>query len=310
MLKYQWNIIGNRPVLKSLEQDLANGKLAHAYLFDGTDNIGKYTAAKIFAHIAQCPNDYCHECSVCQEIDKGYHSDTMEIIDNGESIKIETIRETLAKLYMSKQSAYKILLIQNIERMTAEAANAMLKTLEDPPEGVMFLLTTSRVQDTLSTIISRVRTMHFHRLSDQQVREVLEQCFPLAETSMLDLIVTYAVGKPGKAYRLMEDPGLLETYQRRYNDFDLLLKKRDVTGGFAMIQDLVKSSKEEDGSHELQDFLDLFLAMVRQRMIDAHDDREAMARLSTLADKTLHVFDLLKRNVNTRLLLENLMLSL
>ena len=310
MLKYQWNIVGNTSVLQSLEQDLAKGKLAHAYLFDGTDNIGKYTAAKIFAHIAQCPNDYCHSCSVCQEIDKGYHSDTIELVDDGESIKIETIRETLAKLYMSKQSAYKILLIQNIERMTAEAANAMLKTLEDPPEGVIFLLTTSRLQDALSTIISRVRTLHFHRLSDQQVREVLEQCFPLAESTMIDLIVTYAVGKPGKAYRLMEDPGLLETYQRRYNDFDVLLKKRDVSAGFVMVQDLVKSSKEEEGSHELHDFLDLFLAMVRQRMIEAHDDHETMMRLGALADKTLQVFNLLKRNVNTRLLLENLMLSL
>jgi len=310
MLKYQWNIIGQDNTLKALEQDLASGKLSHAYLFEGTDNVGKFTAAKIFAHIAQCPNDFCHTCSTCLEIEKGYHSDTIEVADDGESIKIEAVREALAKLNLSKQSPYKIFLVQNIERMTTEAANAILKTLEDPPENVMFLLTTSRLQDVLPTIISRVRVMHFHRLSDEQVKEVLLQLFPLAEPAMMDLIATYAVGKPGKAYRLMHEPGLLETYQKRYTAFDVLLQKRDVADGFVMVNDLVKSAKEEENAHELNDFLDLFLAMVRRQMVQAHDDPEAMLRLGKLADKTLHVFDLLKRNVNTRLLLENLMLSL
>ena len=307
---YNWKIKGHDRVIAELEKELVAGNISHAYLFAGPDNVGKYTVAKTLARILQCENNFCHTCSTCAEIEKGYHSDTLELLDDGESIKIDTVRDLTLKLNMSKNSRRKILLIQNIERMTLESANAMLKTREDPPEGVVFLLTTGRIKDVLPTILSRVRTYNFQRLTEQSVVELLQTAYPLADTDMISQVASFAAGKPGKAISLMQNPGLLDEARKMYNDIRIFVKKPDRANEFAYIADIVKTGKDNEGSDVIRDFLDTFTAVLRQEMLEKAKNGESVQKFTALIEEAQQARDLLKRNVNNRLLLENLVLHL
>ncbi len=309
-LQYNWGVFGHDEKLRELESDMREGNIAHAYLLAGSDNIGKFLVAKKMAHILQCENNYCHDCAVCHEIEKGYHSDTLEIVDDGESLKIEEIRAVLTRLHLSKQSPYKILLIQNIERMPLEAANAMLKILEDPPERVVFILTTSRQQEVLATIISRVRLFRFKRLGDLELQHLLHELYPLTETDQVAMLSSLALGRPGVAVSFMEKPELYDVYRKMYDDIYILLKKPDIASQFMYISDLVKSKKEHDNSELIRDFLDIFVTVARKELLDAvgRGDIEQERSLVKLVTRAQKGADLLKHNVNVKLLLENLML--
>lgn len=311
-LTYNWNIAGHDEVLQTLEADLASDHLSHAYLFAGPDNVGKYTVAKKLAHILQCAQNFCFECSTCQEIDKGYHADTLELLDDGSSVKIEQIRKVLERLNMTTQSPYKVFLLENIERMTIESSNALLKTLEDPPENVIFLLTTSRVKDILPTIVSRVRIAPFHRLDDETMAALIKKQHPMAESDVVETVAALALGRPGKALSLLGDPEMYEQYRKMYADIEMFLQNPDRVNQFLYIEELTTNAKEV-GQQLIQEFLDIFqLVLRKQLLMDVRGEHGIFSR-----DKLLHLLDqvqksqeLLKRNVNSRLLLENMMLSL
>lgn len=311
-LTYNWNIAGHDEVLQTLEADLASDHLSHAYLFAGPDNVGKYTVAKKLAHILQCAQNFCFECSTCQEIDKGYHADTLELLDDGSSVKIEQIRKVLERLNMTTQSPYKVFLLENIERMTIESSNALLKTLEDPPENVIFLLTTSRVKDILPTIVSRVRIAPFHRLDDETMATLIKKQHPMAEPDVVETVAALALGRPGKALSLLGDPEMYEQYRKMYADIEMFLQNPDRVNQFLYIEELTTNAKEV-GQQLIQEFLDIFqLVLRKQLLMDVRGEHGIFSR-----DKLLHLLDqvqksqeLLKRNVNSRLLLENMMLSL
>jgi DNA polymerase-3 subunit delta' len=273
--------------------------------------VGKFSVAKTLAHILQCENNFCHTCPTCLEIDRGCHSDTIERGDNGESIKIEEIRNALASLHVSRNSPYKILLMQNIERMSLESANAMLKTLEDPPGKVVFILTTSRLKEIIPTIISRVRICNFQRLADGSVREYIHSIYPLAEEDLLDQVSAFAMGKPGRAVSFMQNPALLDDARKMYNDISLFVKMPDRANEFGYIERVVQQAKDNDNDRMIRDFLDIFTAVLRKKLLDENGSPQE-ARLKTIAliKEAQKAQDLLKRNVNNRLLLENLMLGL
>jgi DNA polymerase III subunit gamma/tau len=308
---YNWNIVGHDRVIADLERDLATRNIPNAYLFAGPEGVGKFTVAKTLAHILQCENNFCHACPTCREIDRGCHSDTIEMGNNGESIKIEEIRNVLPSLHMSRNSAYKILLMQDIERMPSEAANAMLKTLEDPPEKVVFLLTTSHLKEIIPTIISRVRIYNFQRLADSQVREYVHGLYPLTEKELLDQVSAFAMGKPGRAASFMQNPALFDDARKMYNDISLFVKAPDRINEFGYIAQMVQRTKEEENNRIIRDFLDIFTAVLRKKLLDTDaSDEEVRKKTIALIKEAQRAQDLLKRNVNNRLLLENLMLGL
>jgi len=312
-LKYQWDIIGHDKALMALEGDMGHGNVAHAYLFAGPDHVGKYSVAKRFAHLLQCENGFCGECHVCQEIEKGYHADTVEMADNGESVKIEQIRGVLDRLNMTRQGAYKVFLLDNIERMTLESANALLKTLEDPPDGVIFLLTTSRLKEIIPTILSRVRLLKMSRLTDNAMTQLLEKHFPLAEKEITDTVSSLALGRPGKALALLNDPQLYDQYRKMYGDIEMFLRQPDRVNQFLYIEELSASAKEEKSQRLIQEFLDIFQFVLRKELLLASRGERGIfppEKLLRLLEQVRKTQELLKRNVNARLLLENMMLSL
>jgi DNA polymerase III subunit delta' len=312
---YNWNIVGHKNITLALEETIKSGNVSHAYLFAGSDSVGKFTVAKTFAHILQCPDNFCRNCPVCREIDNGTGADTIEIGDDGESIKIDRVRSVLANLNMSKHCPYKILLIKNIERMGVDSANAILKTLEDPPENVIFLLTTSRLKDILPTIVSRVRVYNFSRLPESQVREVISSAYPLAGGDLTARIVSYAMGRPGRAIRLMQNSDDAEKARKMFEDINVFINKPDISASFAYISRMKKDAKDQKEHGDKIDkteieFLDIFVALLRKKLLNTETSNAEKIKIISLVKEIYKSHDLLKRNVNARLLLENLMLNL
>lgn len=300
-MKYNWSIIGHEKQLQMIERDIESGNLAHAYLLVGPNSVGKSTVAKKLAGILQCEKDFCHDCSTCLQVTKGSHIDTVELLDDKESIKIESVRKLIDRLNMTRQSKYKIVLIQRLERMTTEAANSFLKTLEEPPERTIFIMTTNNIKLLMPTVVSRVRTIKFLNVSSTYLEETLQKLFPESDAETLNKVALFSMGMTGRAMHLMENPEALSNYVKLYNDVNNLLDHKNIVDRFSYAEDLLT----EDGQLEL--FFNMLTHVLRSKILDA--DAKTDHHLKTLS-KIDDAGMLLKKNVNNRLVLENLMLSL
>jgi len=310
-LTYSWNIKGHDKILQSLERDIHDGNLAHGNLFVGPDGIGKFAVAKKMANILQCDLSGCMSCENCIAIERGLHADTIVIPNDGEKIKIEQMRDLIGKVHITRQSRFKIVLVKDIERMTEESANAFLKTLEDPPEGVLYLLTSSKIREVIPTIISRVRVYKFSRLHDEKVMKLLTESFPLSEQKSLEMATALSNGKPGKALKLLKNPELLDSHRKLYEDINIMVKNPDKVTQSLYIAELTTAVKETGNNRLIHDFLEMFELVLRNFLVADEGENVIMPRekAAELLVKSSTVRESLKRNVNTRMLLENLMFS-
>ena len=322
---YKWPIIGHEQQVEKLENDLNSGNLSHAYLFVGPDKVGKFLVAKTLAGILQCPKNYCRQCATCLQIQKGSHIDTVEIRDNGESIKIDEVRALLSTLHMTVQSNYKIVLMDNIGRMTPDAIGCFLKTLEEPNTKTVFLMTANNLLELPSTIVSRSRVMKFPPLSDKKLKakiaEMGEELQLIAGPDMIEKASMLSLGRPGKAIELLRDRDSLSEYLRFYNDIRAFFRDKDLTKRFLYVLGIVDKDKEEGNSKGLDTFLEIFLHIARSLLnakIESgnaeNEDFPEIIRFSrqdflNLIHKIEETRYLISRNINTKLALENLMLS-
>lgn len=304
---YNWNIIGHKKQLEFIENDIKTGNLAHAYIFAGTSKIGKFSIAKQFVNILQCPNNFCHDCPTCTQIQKGGHPDTIVLDDETESIKIETIREIIGRLQMTKQAKCKILLIKKAERFTPEAANCLLKTLEEPPPDTIIVMTTDNVRGLLPTIVSRARIIKFSGYSNKFLTEKLKEMYPDTDEETIRKVCALSLGKSGKAIKLFENTDLLASYKTMYNLLCEFLEKKPLYKKFQVIEDVVQENEK------IPEFLDIFTHLVRSRLyqgIESQDQNtQKQKHLLQLLSEIEETRNLLKRNVNPRLVLENLALK-
>lgn len=310
-MKYNWSIIGHEKQLESLERDIETGGLAHAYLLSGPNSVGKSTVAKKLAGILQCENDFCHKCSACKQVEKGCHLDTVELSDDGESIKIEEVRKLIERLSMTPQSPYKILLIQKFERMTTEAANSFLKTLEEPPPRTIFIITTNNIRALLPTVVSRVRVLKFNSVSDQYLSAFLKKSYPESDEETVKKVSLFSLGKTGKAVQLMENPETLASYLEIYHQVQNFLDHRSLVDRFSYVEELVADE------NKLERFFELILNVLRSKLLASatgeHQTIKPETSSPAYADMLSKIEEagiLLRRNVNARLVLENLMISL
>lgn len=298
-MKYNWSIIGHEKVLEQIEADIESGNIFHAYLLAGPKSIGKSTVARKMAGILQCENDFCHECKTCLQIQRASHIDTTEFPDDGTSIKIGDIRKMLERVNMSSQSKRKIFLIQSVERMTLEAANSFLKTLEEPPEDTIFLMTTSNPGLLLPTITSRVRTVKFENVSAAFLMKKLKELYPERSEEEIEKAGLFSLGRTGKAVQLIENPEVLSDYSRIYNDIQNFLKFRNLAERFGYVENIYQDLAQTEI------FLELLAHVLRTKMLDEGSGIYAN-KLSKIDETAM----LLQKNVNARLALENLMLTL
>ena len=170
-------IVGQQHVVRSLTHALDQDRLHHALLFTGTRGVGKTTLARIFAKSLNCEqgvsSNPCGECSACREVDQGRFVDLIEI-DAASRTKVEDTRELLDNVqYAPSRGRYKVYLIDEVHMLSNHSFNALLKTLEEPPQHVKFILATTDPQRLPVTVLSRCLQFNLKRLSDQLIAEHL-----------------------------------------------------------------------------------------------------------------------------------------
>ena len=171
------DLVGQQHVVKALQNALANGRLHHAYLLTGTRGVGKTTIARILAKSLNCENaqhgEPCGQCDTCQAIDAGRFVDLLEI-DAASNTGIDNIREVLENAqYAPTAGKYKVYIIDEVHMLSKSAFNAMLKTLEEPPEHVKFILATTDPHKVPITVLSRCLQFVLRNMTAQQVSEHL-----------------------------------------------------------------------------------------------------------------------------------------
>lgn len=173
------DMVGQEHVTKTLTNAIMQEKVAHAYLFSGPRGTGKTTTAKVLAKALNCEQregvEPCNHCSTCLSIDQGNAMEVLEI-DAASNRGIDEIRDLREKVRLSAgESKFKVYIIDEVHMLTTEAFNALLKTLEEPPERVVFILATTEVHKIPLTILSRVQRFEFHRIPLEQIINRLEQ---------------------------------------------------------------------------------------------------------------------------------------
>jgi len=222
------DIVGQEHITKTLVNALRQEKIAHAYLFSGPRGTGKTTAAKILAKALNCEQrngeEPCNLCASCLSIDHGSAMEVFEI-DAASNRGIDEIRDLRENIKLSAmQGKHKVYIIDEVHMLTTEAFNALLKTLEEPPAQVVFILATTEVQKIPLTILSRVQRFEFHRISVENIQKRLDEvCTSLSRQVNSNALVVIAQKSEGglrdalsilDQCLLQDDPiGVEEVYQ-------------------------------------------------------------------------------------------------
>ena len=227
------NILGNRNIKELLQEAVKANKVSHSYLFVGQAGIGKKMIATEFAKAILCLSDnkYCNNCKSCLEFDGNNNPDFILIEPDGNNIKIDQIRNMQRKVQEKPIiSNSKVYIINSADLMTKEAQNALLKTLEEPPEFVTIILVGENENEFLATIKSRCMILHFNSISSSDMEKYLEENYNMNVTSnMLDVFQ----GSIGKAIELkdkQEEYLSIESAIENLEKEDLidLIKKLDI----------------------------------------------------------------------------------
>ena len=313
----QHPIIGHEQIIEQLLHAIESDRIAGAYLFAGPAYIGKETVARYFAKSINCTaseQGSCDKCLSCRKIDNGNHPDVQIIQPSGTWMKIDQIRE-LQKwiVYQPLEGKRKVYILTEADCMNLEAANCLLKTLEEPPAGSVLILITSNLDALLPTIRSRCQIIDFHPLPIPDLAAYLIQQFSLAEHKAFP-IASLSGGAVGKAL----------TRLRGEEDFSQesipeIMETRDRLAAFRIAEQL--SQNQEALDHLVTWYRDLLLlhqgAPIDSLTHTNHADslrhlasEYSRLKLQSAIRLIFETKDLLKRNVNATLALEVMVLKL
>ncbi len=246
-------LVGQQHVMQALANALDQQRLHHAYLFTGTRGVGKTTIARIFSKALNCEQGIsstpCGTCSTCQTIDEGRFVDLIEV-DAASKTKVEDTRELLENVqYAPVQGRFKVYLIDEVHMLSKSSFNALLKTLEEPPEHVKFLLATTDPHKLPITVLSRCLQFNLMRLTQQQINQhlafILEQeQLPFDKTS-LALIAKSANGSARDALSILDQAISYGGGEVRFDEVQTMLGLVDQQHAVHILQALIAGSAEK-----------------------------------------------------------------
>lgn len=244
-------IIGQARALARLDRAVRTAQVAHAYLFEGPAGVGKFMAARALAKALLCDEHGCNRCSACIRIDHGTHPDVAVVVPEGVTLGIDQIRDlTRQAVLTAVEGGRRIFIVDDADAMTTQAANALLRTLEEPPPGVVFILVTANVHALLPTITSRCRQVNFGAIPAADIAVLLQERFGFdADEAVLATRVSGGVA--GKALAFVRGDGM----QRRRDVLTLaadlgVLDSLDLMTAAQTLADTIKGGARKSGGEE------------------------------------------------------------
>lgn len=227
-------LIGNDKIKDILKENVQKDTTLHSYLFVGNTGIGKFHFAKEFAKMILCSQKKgCNQCKSCKEFDTENHPDFLVIEPEGNTIKVEQIRQMISKIIEKPIiSDRKVYIVNDSDKMTEEAQNTLLKTLEEPPENIIIILIAEKEEKILSTIKSRCTKITFHPIEQDKLKEILKKQYQYENIS--EHLLTFFNGSIKKALNVKEKKEVYEQIEKvvlgikRMNKIEMLNQKNNI----------------------------------------------------------------------------------
>lgn len=331
--KNKWPLVGNTHIADFLDKNIEKNSVSHAYIMNGPKDLGKSTVAYYFAKNLICKKDVfsCDECASCnrfaragRNIDDSVDPNLILIKkeEGKKNISIEQIREFVAKLGMTSfDDSYKIGIIKGADTLSLEAANSLLKTLEEPRKKVVIILIVNNLEALPKTIVSRSQVLNFRPVKTNIIHDYLVSNHK-ASRSAAKNISRLSMGRPALALKLLEDKDFYEEYLKKINLF-LDFFQENTNTRIQKINELGKLSPKETES-----IIGIWQSIIRDFFLSKNNLRELVRheveinKINNLENKIKtdslikinNVFEssfkFLKSNVNPKLVLENIVINI
>ncbi|CDZ75170.2 putative DNA polymerase [Peptoniphilus sp. ING2-D1G] len=308
------DFVGNREVLKELENNLLSGEINHTYLFTGSEGVGKFTAAKAFASRILEPE---RKDIIYRE---DYEHEDLKIVRSEDSIKKSQIEELIIDSKLTPfNSKYKVFIIDGIEKVTISAQNSMLKMLEEPENFLKIILISSSTENILPTIISRSRVVKFRDIDRDELKNFLMRRESISEKNA-DLFSRISAGSVKRALRFARDPHYLMLRDKSIEVLDRLIN----VGNYPF-RDMDFFKNNIDNLKEIFVFFDSFLRDVviyrdeniREKYLINIDKKAFLEKQSISAKRAVEISNdllltkkLIKENTNFNLAIEELLINI
>lgn len=262
--------VGNEHIVKNLQNSIVNNKLSHAYIINGSSGCGKKLLANTFAKTLQCEttdNDACCNCISCKVFDSSNHPDIIYVKStNIKSIGVEDIRQQVINSAQIKpyKYKYKIFIIENADKMTVQAQNSILKTIEEAPPYDIFLLLSSKINNFLPTIISRCIILKIKPLSTGTITDYII-CNLNVDTNLAKIYSAFAQGSIGKAILISNSEEFINIRNKTI-EWNIELKNKDIVQIFELVNEI------ESYKSDIDSILDIFYMFYRDILMAKNFD--------------------------------------